>query len=72
MKPLRRLLAGLTIATAAAAGTLTVATTADAAPADTTWGAPSTDHTNDTTWGTPPTDDTGGDGTAVPNDTTWG
>lgn len=77
-KPLRRLLAGLTIATAAATGSLTATGTATAAPTgDTAWGAPDPGHdtTNDTAWGTPPTDDdnaVGGGATVTPFDTAWG
>lgn len=67
-KPLRRLIAGLSLATACAAGGLLAATEASAAPADTAWGAPSAD---DTAWGTPPADGTGGP-VGAPNDTAWG
>jgi hypothetical protein len=67
-KPLRRLIAGLTLATAAAAGTL--AATDSAAAADTAWDAPAT--TQDTGWGTPPVDSIP-DGTILtPLDTGWG
>lgn len=75
MTPLRRILAGLTLATAAATGTLTAA---GPATADTGWGvtAPTppapADDTNDTGWGTPPTTDPTSDPTARPYDTGWG
>jgi hypothetical protein len=69
-KRLRRLAAGLTLVTATAAGWALAETTAQAAPADTTWGAPAT--TDDTTWGTPPTDGIPTGPVITPLDTTWG
>jgi hypothetical protein len=66
-RPLRGILAGLALATAAAAGTLTTNTLS--APPDTAWGA--SDNSHDTAWGTPPVD-----GTSIPSvtplDTAWG
>lgn len=68
---IRKLLAGLTLVTAAATGTL-LTTGLPAVPPDTTWGAPATQ--DDTTWGTTP--QVGQDATsgsvATPLDTTWG
>lgn len=73
-KRIRRLLAGLTLAIAAAAGTI-AATGLPATPPDTTWGSHTT--VDDTTWGSTPQDVTGTveDATGVtitPLDTTWG
>lgn len=65
-KPLRRLLIGLTLATAAAAGTLTVTDALTPQRTDTAWGASAT--TSDTGWGLPPTDDI----LPIPLDTGWG
>jgi tetrahydromethanopterin S-methyltransferase subunit C len=66
VKPLRGILAGIALATAAAAGTLTANTLS--APPDTAWGA---DTIQDTAWGTLPVD-----GASVPSvtplDTAWG
>lgn len=71
--PFRKLCAGLTLATAAATGTLTVLSLHS--PADTGWGAHAT--TNDTGWGTPPLPDPAlPPAPAVPDittqDTAWG
>jgi hypothetical protein len=66
VKPLRGILAGIALATAAAAGTLAVNTLS--APPDTAWGA---DTIQDTGWGTPPVDDIGGL-PVTPLDTAWG
>lgn len=68
MKPLRRLIAGLTLMAAALTGYVLTGDLA-ATPADTGWGAPAT--TPDTGWGTPPTDDIGGP-SVTPYDTGWG
>lgn len=70
-KRIRRLLAGLTLAIAAATGTI-AATGLPAAPPDTTWGSHAT--TDDTTWGvTAEADQDAVAGTVVtPLDTTWG
>jgi hypothetical protein len=66
-RPLRGILAGITLATAAAAGTLAINATFSAPP-DTAWGA---DSLQDTAWGTLPVD-----GTSLPPvtplDTAWG
>jgi hypothetical protein len=68
VKPLRGILAGIALATAAATGTLALNTLN--APPDTGWGA---DTIQDTGWGTPPTDDTTATGPSVtPFDTGWG
>ena len=64
---IRRIVAGLTLATALATGAL-LTNTPVATPADTTWGAPSPE---DTTWGARPPS-TGGGTTVTPLDTTWG
>jgi hypothetical protein len=67
-RPLRGILAGIALATAAAAGTLAVNTFST--PPDTGWGAGSI---QDTGWGTPPTDDDTAHGPSVtPYDTGWG
>ncbi|MFF7795584.1 hypothetical protein [Streptomyces sp. NPDC007991] len=67
MNKLRGILAGIALATAAAAGTLAI-NTATGTPPDTAWGA---DTLQDTGWGTPPTDRTGGP-SVTPYDTGWG
>jgi hypothetical protein len=67
VKPLRGILAGIALATAAAAGTLVVNATFSAPP-DTGWGAGST---QDTAWGALPTDDTSIP-SVTPLDTAWG
>jgi hypothetical protein len=67
VKPLRGILAGIALATAAAAGTLAVNTLS--APPDTAWG--SADNSRDTGWGTPPVDDTSIP-SVTPLDTAWG
>ncbi|MFG2359421.1 hypothetical protein [Streptomyces sp. NPDC048521] len=68
-KPLKRLIASLTLATAVATGTLIATESVAAHKADTTWGASAT--TDDTGWGTPP-----GDilpiNLPIPLDTGWG
>ncbi|MET8585784.1 hypothetical protein ABZX39_33675 [Streptomyces collinus] len=69
-KPIRRLLAGLTLATAAATGSLTATGTAAAATqASTVSVTPDPGNTtDDTAWGTPPVD-----GPIVHTmDTAWG
>jgi hypothetical protein len=71
-KPLKRILAGITLATAAAAGTLAITDAVTVQKADTAWGASATP--TDTGWGLPPD---GGPGslptpTPVPLDTGWG
>jgi hypothetical protein len=66
-RPLRGILAGLALATAAAAGTLAINATLSTPP-DTGWGAGSL---QDTGWGTPPTDHAGGP-SVTPFDTGWG
>jgi hypothetical protein len=66
VKPLRGILAGIALATAAAAGTL--ATNTLSAPPDTAWGA---DIIQDTGWGALPAVDAGGP-SVTPFDTAWG
>jgi hypothetical protein len=66
VKPLRGILAGIALATAAATGTLALNTLN--APPDTGWGAGST---QDTGWGTPPVDDIS-NLPVTPYDTGWG
>lgn len=68
-KRIRCIVAGLTLATAAATGAIITHTVA-APRTDTTWGAP--DTADDTTWGTPPIDLPGNLPVITPLDTTWG
>ncbi|GGS96530.1 hypothetical protein [Streptomyces violaceus] len=70
-KRIRRLLASLTLVTAAATGTL-LAAGLPAVPPDTTWGAPATQ--DDTTWGaaTEVAQDAATGTVVNPLDTTWG
>ncbi|MFJ7297621.1 hypothetical protein [Streptomyces collinus] len=67
MKPLRGILTGLALATAATTGTLALNTLST--PPDTAWGS---DHIQDTAWGTPPTVDGTVDIVITPLDTAWG
>jgi hypothetical protein len=68
VKPLRGILAGIALATAAATGTLAVNATLSAPP-DTAWGA---DSIQDTAWGALPAVDGTVDVVVTPLDTAWG
>ncbi|MGV9891693.1 hypothetical protein [Streptomyces sp. NPDC003395] len=70
MNKLRRIAAGLALATAAVTGLTLADHITPRATMDTTWGAPA--GTDDTTWGTPPTDGTPTVPVITPLDTTWG
>jgi hypothetical protein len=68
-KRIRCIVAGLTLATAAATGAIITHTVA-APRTDTTWGAPAT--ADDTTWGSEPVGLPVDLPTITPLDTTWG